>query len=165
MSQLSDNAVDALARRVLERMVGGGAADAGTAMTPSGARAVQRGGQLPPGIFRSIDECVAAARESFRSFGRLGLEKRKEIISSVRDSMREHGESLAREAHAETGLGRAESKIIKAQLAREDLELEGKQGGEGTVAPAGPLYKAKNKSAEKSIVPSSAKKKKRRKRF
>ena len=62
-------------------------------------------------------------------------------------------------------LGIAESKIIKAQLAREDLELEGKQGGEGTVAPAGPLYKAKNKSAEKSIVPSSAKKKKRRKRF
>ena len=61
-------------------------------------------------------------------------------------------------------LGIAESKIIKAQLAREDLELEGKQGGEGTVAPAGPLYKAKNKSAEK-IVPSSAKKKKRRKRF
>ncbi|HBO53102.1 MAG TPA: hypothetical protein DD471_14035 [Planctomycetes bacterium] len=62
-------------------------------------------------------------------------------------------------------LGIAESKIIKAQLAREDLELESKQGGEGTAAPAGPLYKAKNKSAEKSIVPSSAKKKKRRKRF
>lgn len=62
-------------------------------------------------------------------------------------------------------LGIAESKIIKAQLAREDLELEGKQGGEAAAAPAGPLYKAKNKSAEKSIVPSSAKKKKRRKRF
>ena len=61
-------------------------------------------------------------------------------------------------------LGIAESKIIKAQLAREDLELEGNQGGEGTAAPAAPLYKAKNKSAEK-IVPSSAKKKKRRKRF
>ena len=61
-------------------------------------------------------------------------------------------------------LGIAESKIIKAQLAREDLELEGKQGGEGTAAPAAPLYKAKTKSAEKS-VPSSAKKKKRRKRF
>ena len=61
-------------------------------------------------------------------------------------------------------LGIAESKIIKAQLAREDLELEGKQGGEDTAAPAAPLYKAKNKSAEK-IVPSSAKKKKRRKRF
>ena len=62
-------------------------------------------------------------------------------------------------------LGIAESKIIKAQLAREDLELESKQGGEAAAAPAGPLYKAKNKSAEKSIVPSSAKKKKRRKRF
>ncbi|MCH2363530.1 MAG: YidC/Oxa1 family membrane protein insertase, partial [Planctomycetes bacterium] len=61
-------------------------------------------------------------------------------------------------------LGIAESKIIKAQLAREDLELESKQGGEAAAAPAGPLYKAKNKSAEK-IVPSSAKKKKRRKRF
>jgi YidC/Oxa1 family membrane protein insertase len=62
-------------------------------------------------------------------------------------------------------LGIAESKIIKAQLAREDLELEGKPGGEDTAASAGPLYKARNKSAEKSIVPSSAKKKKRRKRF
>ena len=57
-------------------------------------------------------------------------------------------------------LGIAESKIIKAQLAREDLETGG-DGVDAESAAPGPLY-TKKKSPEKSVVPSSAKKKKRR---
>ncbi len=57
-------------------------------------------------------------------------------------------------------LGIAESKIIKAQLAREDLETGG-DGADAALAAPGPLY-TKKKSPEKSVVPSSAKKKKRR---
>ena len=58
-------------------------------------------------------------------------------------------------------LGIAESKIIKAQLAKEDLEVE----GAATVsAPQEPLYPAKNKSAGQRPAPTSAKKKKNRRR-
>ena len=59
------------------------------------------------------------------------------------------------------GLGIAESKIIKAQLAREDLEAESVAA---VSAPQEPLYPAKNKSAEQRVVSSSAKKKKKRRK-
>ena len=115
MAPLRDNQVDDIARRVLARMVGGTVAP-DSPISPSGRRAVQRGGSLPAGVFRSIDECVAAATESFKKFGRLGLSKRKEIIASIRASMTEHCEDLSREAWEETGLGRIEDKIRKNRL-------------------------------------------------
>jgi acyl-CoA reductase-like NAD-dependent aldehyde dehydrogenase len=110
--------VDALARRVLERMVRGGPSAGAVAapITTSGARALETHGQLPPGVFRSIDECVAAAQEAFKRFSALGIEKRKQIVQAIRDSMLAHAEELAREACEETGLGRVESKIIKNRL-------------------------------------------------
>jgi len=139
MGRLTDNQVDDIARQVLQRMVGGvtsGGGDAGP-MTPSGTRAVQRGGALPAGVFRSIDDCVAAAAESFKTFGRLGLSKRKAIIASVRASMAEQCESLSREAWEETGLGRIEDKIRKNRLVTvktpgpEDLEPTAWTGDDG----------------------------------
>ncbi|MEZ4438062.1 MAG: aldehyde dehydrogenase family protein [Polyangiaceae bacterium] len=114
MARLSDEQVDAIAKRVLGKLGGGGTVPG--PLTASGARAVASGGNLPMGVFRSIDECVAAAREAFPVFRDLGMVKRKAIIQSIRDKMSEHGESLAREAWEETGLGRVESKIVKNRL-------------------------------------------------
>lgn len=71
------------------------------------------------GVFATIDEAVAAAEEAFRRFSALKLEKRDEIIASIRRDMLENAELLAREAHVETGLGRVESKIIKNRLVTE----------------------------------------------
>jgi acyl-CoA reductase-like NAD-dependent aldehyde dehydrogenase len=116
MSRLSDSQVDAIARSVLERMVRGGVSASSQPLSPALESAVARGGALPLGVFRSIDECVAAAREAFVRFSALGIEKRKQIVQAVRDSMLAHGEKLAREAHEETGLGRVESKILKNRL-------------------------------------------------
>jgi acyl-CoA reductase-like NAD-dependent aldehyde dehydrogenase len=119
MSPISDSQVEGIARRVLERMVSGVAAGApaDAPITDAGSRALSSGGALPAGCFRSIDDCVAAARESFTVFSQLGLEKRRAIIESIRESMRQHGDDLARHAHEETGLGRVDSKIIKNRLA------------------------------------------------
>lgn len=75
--------------------------------------------QYREGIFANIEEAVAAAEEAFRHFSALKLEKRDEIIASIRHDMLENAELLAREAHAETGLGRVESKIIKNRLVTE----------------------------------------------
>jgi acyl-CoA reductase-like NAD-dependent aldehyde dehydrogenase len=134
MSRLSEGQVDAIARRVLERIAGsgpGGPAAPGSAapaLSRAQSHAVHTGGSLPAGVFRSIDECVAAAREAFVALQSVGLNQRKEIIESIRVSMREHSEALAREAHEETGLGRPEDKVLKNLLVTnktpgpEDLE-------------------------------------------
>ena len=58
----------------------------------------------------------------------MGLGVRRTIVESMRRSMLEHAESLARLAHTETGLGRYEDKIKKNLLVTsktpgpEDLE-------------------------------------------
>src|SRR5437667_10436814 len=117
MSRLSDAQIDQIAQQVLSRLGRpGGHAGKEPLLTREGAHALERQGRLAPGVFRSIDECVAAAAEAFKTFGRLGLEKRKAIIEAVRVAMRKHGEDLAKEAHEETGLGRVDSKILKNAL-------------------------------------------------
>ncbi|MBN2560160.1 MAG: aldehyde dehydrogenase EutE [Phycisphaerae bacterium] len=134
MSRLSDEAVDSIARRVLERMRTGGAGGARSgrpALRPAQGEAVGRGGALPPGVFRTIDECVSAARSSFVQLSKLGLEKRKEIVASIRESMLAHAVSLAQDAYEETGLGRVEDKIIK------NREVGRKTQGPEALSPAG----------------------------
>ncbi len=63
-----------------------------------------------------MDEAVAAATQAFFEFERMSLAARDDIIASIRESMLAHAESLAREAHAETGLGRWQDKVIKNRL-------------------------------------------------
>ena len=94
MSRLSDSQIDAIARQVLSRLGSpGGQVGLEPLLTRDGAHALERRGQLPPGVFRSIDECVAAAREAFATFGRLGLEKRKVIIEAIDHPPPEAGEA------------------------------------------------------------------------
>ena len=63
-----------------------------------------------------MDEAVAAAAQAFLEFESMSLAARDDIIASIRESMMAHAESLAREAHAETGLGRWQDKVIKNRL-------------------------------------------------
>jgi len=110
-ARLNDNAIDAIARQVLDRM------RAGTPAVPQASmESIGRAGALPAGVFRTIDECVTAARAAFVELSKLGLQKRIDIIASIRAAMETHAVSLAQEAHAETGLGRAEDKIVKNRL-------------------------------------------------
>ncbi len=115
MSRLSDTAVDAIARQVLERLHAQPAPQA-PALRPAQRESVARGGALPAGVFGSIDECVAAAKTAFNDFSRIGLERRKDIVAAVRESMMANAISLARDEHEETGLGRVEDKIVKNRL-------------------------------------------------
>ena len=115
MTRLSDAAVEAIARQVLDKL-GGASQSAGPALRPSQVESIARGGALPAGVFRSIDQCVAAAKQAFAAFSQIGLEQRKEIVASVRQSMLANAISLARDACEETGLGRVEDKIIKNRL-------------------------------------------------
>jgi acyl-CoA reductase-like NAD-dependent aldehyde dehydrogenase len=68
------------------------------------------------GIYRKLDEAVHAAKTAHHQLMNSSLEKRNEIIKSIRKKMLLHAEDLATRAHAETGLGRKEDKVLKNLL-------------------------------------------------
>jgi acyl-CoA reductase-like NAD-dependent aldehyde dehydrogenase len=84
--------------------------------------------ELGDGIHATIDEAVRAARGAFDTYREMGLEKRKTIVDAMRAAMLREGERLAYMAAEETGIGRAEDKVVKNRLVTtktpgpEDLE-------------------------------------------
>ncbi|MHA2345544.1 MAG: aldehyde dehydrogenase family protein [Candidatus Hodarchaeales archaeon] len=68
------------------------------------------------GIFEDIEQAIDAAEKSQIALMDLSLEKRKEIIQSLRDSSIKHSRYLAELANQETGLGRLEDKVAKNLL-------------------------------------------------
>ncbi len=84
--------------------------------------------ELGDGIHAIIDEAVKAARGAFMTYREMGLERRKTIVESMRAAMLREGERLAYMAAEETGIGRAEDKVVKNRLVTtrtpgpEDLE-------------------------------------------
>ena len=110
-SRLSDREVDLIAARLADRL-GAAPRERSTSVTESPPLP-----RLGEGIFATIDEAVEAAALAFRSLEGSTLEKRGAIVASIRESMVESAEDLARHAHRETGLGRAEDKLVKNLLA------------------------------------------------
>jgi len=113
MPSIDPNAIRQLAQAI--------AAEIGTASggaTPAVAAAVG-GGSLGDGVYTTIDEAVAAARQAFFAYDRMGLGVRYTIIEAMRQVCRREARSLAEFAHAETGLGRVEDKVIKNQVVTE----------------------------------------------
>ncbi len=109
---LSEQEIELIAQRIVTDLTGRGGASAPASSSSGHSPAPLR----DIGIFDTIDEAVKAASIAFCQFDQLGLKKRNDIIASIRQSMREHGNALARMAHEETGLGRYEDKILKNQL-------------------------------------------------
>lgn len=108
-SRLTDRQVDLIAARLAQRL----GASGGTAPRPPAPSAAV---DLGEGIFATVDEAVAAAREAFRRLDGMTLESREAIIASIREAMHESADALARHAHQETGLGRVEDKVVKNRL-------------------------------------------------
>jgi len=93
--------------------------------------------ELGEGLFATIDEAVRAAERAFDEFQSMGPDGRQRIVESIRRTMVEHADRLARIAVEETGLGRAEDKLRKILLVAnrtpgpEDLEPIIKTGEHG----------------------------------
>ncbi len=113
--QLSDQQVDLIATRLAERMSGGPVTRAAPS-TPRRIPASVPREALGDGVFATVDDAVDAAAKAFKQLDGMSLEGRQQIIASIRESMLEHAEELARLAHTETGLGRVEDKIVKNRL-------------------------------------------------
>ena len=91
------------------------------------------------GAFSSLDEAVAAASVAFKALDGIGLEKRRQVVEAMRDSMRRNARSLAAMAVEETGLGRVDDKLRKNLLVTnktpgpEDLTPAAASGDHGLV--------------------------------
>jgi acyl-CoA reductase-like NAD-dependent aldehyde dehydrogenase len=116
MADLSDSEIQAIISRVKQR-VAHGDIEGSTGKAIAAAEAVEDlTDQLGDGVFATVDEAVAAAKVAFGRYQSSGLDARKEIIEAIRVSMRANNERLAYMARQETGLGRADDKVLKNQL-------------------------------------------------
>jgi acyl-CoA reductase-like NAD-dependent aldehyde dehydrogenase len=122
--RIDPNEVSAIIARVRAQVAGAAAGVAPAApptvaaARPAASGATRDGGDRP-GVFARVDEAVAAAAEAFEAYSAAGLGLRKTIIAAMRAAMRERAGELAALAHAETGLGRAEDKVLKNLLVTE----------------------------------------------
>jgi acyl-CoA reductase-like NAD-dependent aldehyde dehydrogenase len=111
MSRLTEQDIEAIARRI--------AADLQRGAPAAGSQPAPAPVTRDLGIFATVDEAVQAAREAQPTFVALPLKVRAKIIESIRRTMLESNEELARAAHEETGLGRVEDKVVKNRLVTE----------------------------------------------
>jgi len=108
-TQLTDGQVEAIARRLAERLGG---------PSPTASESASRA-RTGAGVHPGVDAAVSAATAAFRRLGESSLETRRLMVASIRDLMLVEGNRLARLAHDETGLGRYEDKVIKNRLVTE----------------------------------------------
>ncbi|MDF1595043.1 MAG: aldehyde dehydrogenase EutE [Acidimicrobiia bacterium] len=137
MSRLTSEEIRAIIDRVDRRLGEVSSSDRPASTLRAQAELAASEAELGDGIYRTIDEAVAAAGRAHRAYAAMGLETRKAIVASMRKSMLEHAEQLALLAHTETGLGRYEDKIRKNRVVAlktpgpEDLEPVAISGDRG----------------------------------
>lgn len=124
MKQYDDADVQAIIARVRARL--GGTADAAPARPRVPVDVPEAA--LGEGIYATIGEAADAAERGYERYTAMGSGIRSAVIASIRSAMLANAESLAKMAHEETGIGRAEDKTRKNILVAtrtpgpEDLE-------------------------------------------
>ncbi|PJF40068.1 MAG: aldehyde dehydrogenase EutE [Chloroflexi bacterium] len=108
---MDENQIDRIIQNVM-RELGGDTIDATYHHAPYEPPVVGSG----DGIFPDPDSAIDAATAAFEILQTMPLDRRKEIIASMRAAAREHAQVLAQFAHEETGMGRAEDKVLKNLL-------------------------------------------------
>jgi aldehyde dehydrogenase len=127
-TQLSESEIRSIIDRVKGRVAAAEFAErTGPALRAGDDLAVSEV-ELGDGIHATIEDAVGAAKRAFGIYRKMGLETRKTIVESMRAAMLREGERLAYMAAEETGIGRAEDKVVKNRVVTtktpgpEDLE-------------------------------------------
>ena len=68
------------------------------------------------GVFKDMNQCIAAAKEAEKQVRILPMDRREKIISIIRRKIRENAETLARMGVEETEMGNVGDKILKHHL-------------------------------------------------
>lgn len=71
------------------------------------------------GVFRDMNEAIAAAKKAQQQIARMSMDQREQIIKSIRRKTKENAELLAHMAVQETGMGNVPHKILKHHLTAE----------------------------------------------
>lgn len=109
-----DHLVKAVASKLAGQTHGAGAVYAGGATIAPAARLSSS--TVSSVAYPTLDQAVEAAKKAQTQWSALNMEKRKEIITAIRVTLRRHVEELSRMAVDETGLGRYEDKLSKNRL-------------------------------------------------
>ena len=104
--QVDEALVRNVVEQVLSRMGNNGFAG------PVSGKPAHRGRH---GLFDSVDEAVAAAREAYEELSQITLEGRSKIIDIIRRVSTDNAEEFGTKEFEETKIGRLEHKIIKQQ--------------------------------------------------
>lgn len=107
---------DEVIRRIVEDVV---RKTVGACACPAPAAAHAPSAPAPrgeDGIFRTMDEAVAAAKHAFSEYAKVPLSGRHAIVAAMREACRARNAAWAEMAVAETGLGRAKDKVAKNGL-------------------------------------------------
>jgi len=116
MSKLTEADIQAIITKVKTRVSTGDIEGKAGAAILAAEAVADIEDDLGDGVFATIDDAVAAARASFEIYRSSGLDARHGIIDAVRVAMRENNERLAYMARQETGIGRADDKVLKNKL-------------------------------------------------
>ena len=136
-SQLSEQEIRSIIDRVKGRVAAAEFAERSGPALRAGDELTVSEVELGDGIHATIDEAAAAASSAFKVYREMGLETRKTIVDGMRAAMLREGERLAYMAAEETGIGRAEDKVVKNRLVTtktpgpEDLEPQVVTGDAG----------------------------------
>ncbi len=136
-SRLSDAEIQAIIDRVKGRVAAAEFAHRTGPTLRAGDDLAVSQVELGDGIHPTIEAAVTAARGAFLTYREMGLETRKTIVQGMRAAMLREGERLAYMAAEETGIGRAEDKVVKNRLVTtktpgpEDLEPQVVTGDAG----------------------------------
>ena len=134
---LDDREIQAIIDRVKGRVAAAEAAHRRGPTLRATDQLAEAEARLGDGIHPNVDAAVTAARQAFVVYRDMGLGARKTIVESMRSAMLREGERLAYMAREETGMGRAEDKVIKNRLVTtktpgpEDLEPQAVTGDRG----------------------------------
>jgi acyl-CoA reductase-like NAD-dependent aldehyde dehydrogenase len=137
MANLTDADIQDIISRVKERVAHGDIEGKASSALMAAAAIDANDDDLGDGVFATVDEAVRAAKRAFGEYQAIGLDGRKGIVEAIRISMRENNERLAYMARQETGLGRADDKVLKNHLViertpgPEDLEPQIVTGDKG----------------------------------
>jgi aldehyde dehydrogenase len=98
------------------------AATAATGSAAAGSAAAHllpasRGRSAQAGAFGQIEDAIQAARTAHLELMRRPLETRRQMVAAMREAMQANLQELARRAVQETGMGRAEDKLLKNRIA------------------------------------------------
>ncbi|MFC6169932.1 aldehyde dehydrogenase family protein [Loigolactobacillus jiayinensis] len=65
------------------------------------------------GVFKTVDEAIAAAKAAQEHFADCTIETREKVIDAIKEGFRPHIQKIAEDILAETGMGTVEAKVAK----------------------------------------------------